>query len=146
MERIAVSEKVVRIGRLLSESYAFWREATYARMVEFGFGDISESHSPIFRYCKECPRRTVELARLAGMTKQSMGYLVAAMEKAGYVELVPDPADQRAQLVQFTARGEKAEATLMAISIELEQELATRIGESALVELRELLMRIPDEQ
>ncbi|WP_260484360.1 MarR family winged helix-turn-helix transcriptional regulator [Sphingomicrobium flavum] len=141
-----MAKKITRIGRLLSQGYGFWREETYRRLGEYGFDDIRESHSPIFRYCESEPRRTADLARLAGMTKQSMGYLVSAMEKAGYVELIPDPGDQRAQLVRFTARGHKANAALAEISRSLETQLAGKIGAEELETLRALLGQITPEE
>ena len=39
------------------------------------------------------------------MTKQSMAQLVAHLERHGYVERIPDPADGRAKLVRATERG-----------------------------------------
>jgi DNA-binding MarR family transcriptional regulator len=49
--------------------------------------------------------RPTELAQIARITKQSMGALVDALEEAGYVERVDDPADGRAWRVRLTARG-----------------------------------------
>ena len=50
------------------------------------------------------------LADRARMTKQSMTELVAHLERHGYVERVPDPADGRAKLVRATGRGREVYA------------------------------------
>ncbi len=49
--------------------------------------------------------RLTDLAEQAQITKQSAGFLVDQLERAGLVERAPDPADARARLVRFTERG-----------------------------------------
>ncbi|WP_343994487.1 MarR family winged helix-turn-helix transcriptional regulator, partial [Terrabacter terrae] len=49
--------------------------------------------------------RLTRLAEASQVTKPTAGYLVDQLEKAGYVERVPDPRDARARLVRFTAKG-----------------------------------------
>lgn len=49
--------------------------------------------------------RVTDLAEQAGVTKQTAGYLVDQLERAGYVRRVPDPTDARARLVQIADRG-----------------------------------------
>lgn len=46
-----------------------------------------------------------ELAEEARMTKQSMGELVAYLERRGYVERLPDPRDGRARIVVWREVG-----------------------------------------
>jgi MarR family transcriptional regulator, temperature-dependent positive regulator of motility len=40
------------------------------------------------------------------MTHQSMSELVDALERAGYLERLPDPADRRARIIRLTTRGQ----------------------------------------
>src|SRR5690606_12694029 len=49
--------------------------------------------------------RATELARRAGITKQSMSELVQQLEAGGIVERRPDPADGRAKIVYFSKAG-----------------------------------------
>ena len=86
-----------------------------------------------------------ELARRAQITKQSMAELVAHLERHGYVERVPDPADRRAQLVRATARGAEVYAIAREVVAELEQRLAARLGPERVVPLRELLEEVNAE-
>ena len=51
--------------------------------------------------------RLTDLAEQAQITKQSAGFLVDQLERAGYVERVPDRADARARLVRFTEQGRR---------------------------------------
>ena len=60
---------------------------------------------PVLQYLDDAGTRVSVLAERAQITKQSMAELVAHLERHGYVERVPDPADGRAKLVRATDRG-----------------------------------------
>jgi DNA-binding MarR family transcriptional regulator len=79
------------------------------------------------------------LAGRAQITKQSMAELVAHLERHGYVERVPDPADRRAKLVRATRKGEEVYAIAREFVGELESEWGRRLGRAKLRRLRELL-------
>ena len=80
-----------------------------------------------------------ELAERAQVTKQSMAELVAHLERHGYVERVPDPADGRAKLVRATARGQQVYAIARRFVAATEADWARRIGKERIRELREIL-------
>ena len=86
-----------------------------------------------------------ELARRAQITKQSMAELVAHLERHGYVERVPDPADRRARLVRATARGAEVYAIAREVVAELEQRLVARLGPERFAQLRDLLEEVNAE-
>jgi DNA-binding MarR family transcriptional regulator len=48
--------------------------------------------------------RLTELAEAAQVTKQTAGFLVDQLERAGYVERVPDPRDAGAKLIRLATR------------------------------------------
>src|SRR3712207_8110617 len=54
------------------------------------------------------PYTTLFRSERAGMTKQSMGYLVDYLQQHGYLERVPDPDDQRAQTIRITPKDRKS--------------------------------------
>ena len=134
----------LRLGRLLSIANAVWQERTYAGLLDQDFPDIRVSHSPVFRLVDDGGTNTATLAQRAGMTKQSMGYLVGTLEALGYVEQVPDPADRRARLVRLTPRGQAAQAALVEISNGLEADLEAELGETELSALRRGLKRLSE--
>lgn len=86
-----------------------------------------------------------ELARRAQITKQSMAELVTHLERHGYVERVPNPADRRARLVRSTARGAEVYAIAREVVDELEQRLVARLGHKRFSQLRELLEEVNAE-
>jgi len=77
-----------------------------ARLDAAGFSAIAPAFHPVFENLDPDGTRLTALAARAGMTHQSMGELVAKLEKLGYVTRTPDPADRRARLVRLTPQGQ----------------------------------------
>jgi DNA-binding MarR family transcriptional regulator len=73
-----------------------------------------------------------------------VGSIVDALEGAGYVERIPDPADGRARLVAVTAKGQN----LVELSIpeirEIETAWESEVGQARLRELRRTLTALRD--
>jgi DNA-binding MarR family transcriptional regulator len=74
-----------------------------------------------------------------------MAELVAHLERHGYVERMPDPADRRAKLVRPTALGDEVYAVAREVLAELEDRLLRRLGAERVAELRELLQEVNAE-
>src|SRR4051794_13122658 len=107
-----------------------------------GYADIRPTHGCVFRFVRDDGMRLTELARLAGMTKQSVGELVDDLVDLGYVERIPDPADRRAKLICLTERGVEAQRTGFGLIRDLEERWAERFGPERLAQLRETLEEI----
>ena len=86
--------------------------------------------------------RVSVLAERAQMTKQSMAELVVHLERHGYVERVPDPADRRAKLVRATSRGREVYAIARALVEEITARVEARLGPRRLAELQTLLAEL----
>jgi DNA-binding MarR family transcriptional regulator len=68
-----------------------------------GGGDLTPSQvSVLLRLEKDGQATTSSLARAEGMRPQSMATVIAALEAAGLVSGVPDPADGRRILLSLT--------------------------------------------
>jgi DNA-binding MarR family transcriptional regulator len=95
----------------------------------------------IFQHVDHPPHgtRITELAERAQMTKQSMGQLVADMERLAFVERIPDPLDGRATLVRLTDFGWQMHETCGEIAKGLEADWGARVGVENFAELRRLL-------
>jgi DNA-binding MarR family transcriptional regulator len=83
-----------------------------------------------------------DLAEQAGITKQTVGFLVDQLERAGYARRMPDPADARARLVQIAPRGEAAVAVARVAEAEVEAEWARQLGKQGASQLRRALTRL----
>jgi len=82
--------------------------------------------------------------RRALITKQTAGFLVDQLERAGYVRRVPDPRDARARLVQIAERGRAAVEVARQTEAKVEAEWTAYLGEQATTQLRHALARLRD--
>lgn len=142
MEKVVTEQRPPTFGALFREPYSHYLRWLYGELQQRGFPDVRVAHSAVFRTIDPDGMRVTDLAERAGMTKQSMAYLVESLGELGYVEVAPDPQDKRAKLVRLTARGRTLVATAASLGAEYERELAGRIGENDMVELRRILTRV----
>jgi len=139
MDRKPVTERHRTLGALLRLSYESMQREVYGALAERGFPEIRPAHSAVFRHIAPGGSRLTGLAERAGMTKQSMAYLVESLQQAGLLHSLPDPNDGRARIVRLTPRGEAALETLLALSVEAEARIAGRVGTRRAAELRRTL-------
>ena len=103
-----------------------------ADMEELGapnpFHDLSGSRYRLLSMIPPGGARPTELAELAGVTKQALGQLVQQLVTLGYLELVEDPADRRARLVQRTAKGDDASSYADDLIVRLERSWREELG------------------
>ena len=139
-----ITEQRRTLGHLLRQPYEALQARVYGGLAARGFPDIRPAHSAVFRHIAPSGSRLTDLAQRAGMTKQSMAYLVESLQEAGYLGVVPDPSDGRARLVRLTARGRRVWDALVALSAETEAELAATLGPERHAEFRALLEAVND--
>ena len=131
----------LRIGGLLRVCHEGVQAAFAARMRAAGFEPMNGTVARALAAHPDGLRLT-ELATRAKITKQSMAEFVDAMERAGHVERVPDPADARARLVRFTRTGWRASKTATRIVGEIEDEWVAELGARRFEELKRALSQI----
>jgi DNA-binding MarR family transcriptional regulator len=113
-----------------------------AELEQTEFADIRPTHGCVFRFVKGGGLRLTALAEMAGMTKQSVGEIVDDLEARGYVKRIPDPDDKRAKIICLTERGERAQATGLALFAKVEKQWAKRYGAERIAQVRELLEEV----
>jgi DNA-binding MarR family transcriptional regulator len=111
-------------------------------MVKAGYGDVTVAQGRLFARIGPKGNRITELAEQARVTKQTAGFLVDQLERAGYVRRVPDPTDARARLVQIAPRGEEAVKIARVVEAEVEAEWTRHLGKQATSQLRRALTRL----
>lgn len=104
--------------------------------------EVTLAQARIFQRIDDEGSRVTRLAESAGVTKQTAGYLVDQLERAGYVERVPDPDDARARLVRITSRGRAAVEVARPVEEQVYAEWARHLGGDDLDRLREILTRL----
>jgi DNA-binding MarR family transcriptional regulator len=133
------------LGLLLREPYRIANEELHRRIAERGHAAIRAPHGNVFAFLDRDGTQVSELARRAQVTKQSMAELVAHLERHGYVERIPDPADRRAKLVRATVRGREVYKIARAVIAEIEREWTARLGATKMRALRALLQELNEQ-
>ncbi|WP_377641574.1 MarR family winged helix-turn-helix transcriptional regulator [Oryzobacter terrae] len=104
-----------------------------------GFDDITIAQSRLMMGIDPDGTRLSVLAARAQIAKQTATALVDKLERAGYVERVPDPADGRARLVRLTARSHAVIPHARAEEDRIEAEWCDHLGPERMAQLREAL-------
>lgn len=131
--------RIARLSRLIYESA---QDRIYARLAGEGFPEIRPAHSAVFRNIDPQGTRASDLAQRAGITKQSVAYLVEGLESEGFLETIADPADGRARLIRLTRKGQAAYAALVRLSEAVDAELTAVLPEGRLEALRDDLTAV----
>ncbi|WP_233625490.1 MarR family winged helix-turn-helix transcriptional regulator [Actinoplanes sp. ATCC 53533] len=134
----------LNLGLLLLLPYRSMEARVFAALAAAGFDDFTPAQARVFQRIAPGGSRLTDLAEQAQITKQSAGFLVDQLAKAGYVERVPDPTDARARLVRIAPRGARAVPLAAAIVAEVEAEWTTHLGADRIARLREILTDLRD--
>jgi DNA-binding MarR family transcriptional regulator len=111
----------------------------HRRMAAAGYGDIKPSATNLFEHVGPGGSTVAVMAQRAGVSPQAMVQIVDILEKRGYVERVPDPADRRAKLVCKTAKGKAMGSAAAAILADIEGDFEDSLGPSHVQALRTML-------
>ena len=114
-------------------------ERIFRTVQEAGFADVTLAQSRLLMGIDDDGTRLSTLAERAQIAKQTATSLVDKLERAGYVERVPDPSDGRARLVRLTPRAEAALPVARRAEEEIEEEWRAHLGPERMQQLRDSL-------
>ena len=134
----------LNLGLLLFIPYRAMEKAVLDAMASAGFDDITLAQARVFQRIGRDGSRVTDLAEAAQLTKQTVGFLVDQLERAGYVERAPDPRDGRARLVRVAPRGAAAVQASLGVVAEVEAQWTAYLGETRTAQLRETLTMLRD--
>ncbi|MFJ7334266.1 MarR family winged helix-turn-helix transcriptional regulator [Streptomyces sp. NPDC101110] len=134
-----ITESGPNTGVLLFLPYRALENRVFAALADAGFDDFTPAQARVVQRIGPEGTRLTELAEQAQITKQTAGFLVDQLEKAGYVMRVPDPTDKRARLVRLAAKAWAAKEVADAVVTEVEREWEEHIGKRRMKQLREAL-------
>ena len=109
-----------------------------------GFDDMTFAQSRLMMGIDTEGTRLSVLADRAQIAKQTATALVDKLERAGYVERVPDPSDGRARLVRMTPRAEAVVPVARAEEDRIEAEWRAHLGAERMTQLRRALTALRD--
>jgi DNA-binding MarR family transcriptional regulator len=126
-----------------------WLEAVSRRLYsELGavarqdFPGLRGSHRRILQMIPPTGIRITDLARLAAMTKQSLGEFVDRLEADGYVVSGRDPADGRVRLVSRTVLGDEAADAAQRAIMTVEEAWRSEVGPADFDKMKDVLRRL----
>ncbi len=132
----------LNLGLLMFVSFRAMESRILATLAAAGFDDITLAQARVFERVGPRGTRLTDLAEQAQVTKQTAGFLVDQLERAGYVERRPDPTDARARLVCVAERGARAVEAAAAVEARVEAEWAEHLGARDYERLRRALTRL----
>ncbi|MFJ4575540.1 MarR family winged helix-turn-helix transcriptional regulator [Streptomyces sp. NPDC088846] len=100
----------------------------FTTLAEQGFDDIQPRAGAVLAHLRSDGVRASELARASGQHKQVISTLIDDLERLGYVERKPDPADRRAKLIHPTERGLLQMEAATSIMRTIEERHAKALG------------------
>ncbi|MGW1892357.1 MarR family winged helix-turn-helix transcriptional regulator [Streptomyces sp. NPDC002004] len=137
-DRTAEPDLGVLAARVL---FAVQREL-FTALAEQGFDDIQPRAGAVLAYLRTDGIRASELARASGQHKQVIGTLIDDLERLGYVERKPDPADRRAKLIYPTGRGLLQMEAATSIMRTIEERHAKALGAHEYATFKAALHRV----
>jgi len=111
----------------------------FTAVQDAGFTDATIAQSRLMMGIEPEGTRLSVLAERAQIAKQTATALVDRLERAGYVERVPDPSDGRARLVRMTPRAESILPIARAEEERIEEEWRAHLGNERMDQLRQAL-------
>jgi DNA-binding MarR family transcriptional regulator len=119
------------IGRYLNQAVRRFEKRVIEIVEQSGHQGMRVSFLNLTRNLDVEGTRITELAKRAGMTKQSMSELVAQCVKAGLVVQRPCANDERVRLIVFTRKGLAVLAAFRGALITAQREMRKEIGPDA---------------
>ena len=131
----------LNLGLLLFIPYRYMESAVLDGLRKHGH-DLSLSQAQVFQRISSTGSRLSQLARAAQVSKQTIGSIVDELERAGYVQRIPDPTDARARLVVLTELGHELVELSLPVVREVEAAWEAHLGSARARQLRRALVAL----
>ncbi|MED5608979.1 MarR family winged helix-turn-helix transcriptional regulator [Pseudomonas sp. JH-2] len=129
------------LRQLLAARQEWIEERLYAMAEASGYKQVTPAMSRLFGLMKRQPVGISVLARQLAISRQAVHKLVNEAVQMELVELIDSEEDKRVKLVGFTAKGFAMSASATRNLEKIEQDLAQRIGQADLDELKRILAK-----
>ncbi len=127
---------------LLQRAVRWFSEELLERLDAAGVAPITPAHAAVLAYLEPDTSLSVaELARRAGVTRQTMHRAVTQLVEEGLLVSTPAPGFPRSTLIGLTDAGSRRRDVASGILRDLERELEGRLDPGDLPKLRDSLTR-----
>lgn len=142
MSREGRSEADLPLLGLLQRGVRWFSDELLERLDAAGVAPITPAHVAVLAHLDHgAPVSIAELARRAGVTRQTMHRAVTQLLDEGLLVSTPGPGFPRSTLIGLTAAGRERRDVASGILHDLEHVLAGRLSPGELVELHDILTR-----
>jgi DNA-binding MarR family transcriptional regulator len=131
---------------LLLHGFRVLIDELHAELARQGHPDMRPMHGFVFQAIGPGGTTAAQLARRLGVSKQAAGKTIDHLERLGYLERGPDPADARRKVVRLTGRAFDALARSARVFDDLRARWAEVIGEERLRALEADLRRVTSSE
>jgi DNA-binding MarR family transcriptional regulator len=132
-------------GYLLAVASRRWNEILERRFAEAGHPEIRASYGslliPLF---EDDGLRMSELARRAGLSKQTVTTMARLLERDGLITRQPDVGDARATRVFLTRRARRFQPVAESVLADLDRRVTRTLGKETATQLRTALNELAD--
>lgn len=127
---------------LLQRGVRWFSDELLERLEAAGVDPITPAHAAVLAHLERGSSLSIaELARRAGVTRQTMHRAVKQLLGEGLLVSKPGPGFPRSTLIELTDAGSERRDVASGILRDLEQELAGQLGPAELANLRDSLTR-----
>ncbi|MGK4585461.1 MarR family winged helix-turn-helix transcriptional regulator [Kitasatospora sp. HPMI-4] len=142
MKQLDSPEPDLSLLALLMQRTRWFQEELVRRLAAAGVVPITPAHLTVLAHLWDRDAVSIaELARRAGVTRQTMHRAVRQLVDEGLLSTEAGSGFPRAALVRVTGDGARRREVAARILAELEDELAAHLGAESLAALREILSR-----
>jgi DNA-binding MarR family transcriptional regulator len=134
------------LALLLLGGFQSMVDEVHAELANRGHEGVRASHEFTLRAIAEGADTATELGRSLSVSKQAAAKTIAALERLGYVEREPDPADARLKRLRVTALGHDMMTLGAALFTEVRERWAAQIGAEQLAALEAHLTQLTENR
>ena len=130
------------LGRFLILLFRSFEDDLVSRLKVDGYSNVSPTDLNVLRFVKPTGSTSIEIAKLAGITKQAVAKNIATIETKGYLKRQQNTEDGRSQLIMFTPKGMRLlESCIFAIA-QIEKAYEKKLGKKAFADLKLTLTQL----
>jgi DNA-binding MarR family transcriptional regulator len=130
------------LGRFLILLFRAFEDDLVRRLETEGYSDVTPADLNVLRFVRPTGSTSIEIAKLAGVTKQAIAKSIATIEAKGYIKRQPNSEDGRSQLIVFSPKGMRLLKICIASISKIELVYEAKIGKRAFADLKVALTQL----
>lgn len=130
------------LGRFLILLFRAFEDDLVRRLEAEGYADVTPADLNVLRFVKPTGSTSIEIAKLAGVTKQAIAKSIAAIEAKGYIKRQPNSDDARSQIIVFTPKGMRLLKICIAAISQIELIYEAKLGKKTFADLKLALTQL----